>query len=183
MRQRFKIRKPKRNFELQLTSMMDMLIILVVFLLKSYSASTVNLSSSSNIKLPETSSAELPSDSSNLVIAPEGITFDNEKIVEFSNTETYELDSKILSDGGRRILPLFDAMTKTREKAQTLISKAVWKDQEGKTTVPPKFQGVVIIQADKALRYEVLRKVMYTAGAAQFKVFKFAAIQKEIGQF
>lgn len=171
--------KVKRGFELQLTSMMDMLVILVVFMLKSYSASTSNLTASPNIKLPTSTTEELPADSANLIIEPTGILFENEKVASFTDQDHYELDQKTLSESGRKILPLFDAMVRAREKTENLMSKAVWKDPQGNVTSPPKFHGTIVIQADKSLKYDLLKKVMYTAGAAQFKVFKLATIKKE----
>lgn len=180
----------RRDFDLQLTSMMDMLIILVVFLLKSYATNSVAFATSSNINLPTSSSDEIPADSLNVIIEPSGIIFDGEKTVQFKaqpgveevkiENATYEIEPHLLGDSGRRILPLYDIMVKSREKTELLMSKAVWKDKDGKIT-PPKFHGVVVIHADKSVRYELLRKVMYTAGAAQYKIFKLVTVKKDAG--
>lgn len=190
-------RRIKKDFELQLTSMMDMLIILVVFLLKSYSTNAVTFVTSQNIKLPNSSAEELPADAINVIVDPMNIIVDSEKVLEFKlppgaqpattpavnslTNATYEIDPRLLADAGRRILPLYDALVKQREKTELLMSKAAWKDKEGKATATPKFQGALIIHADKAVRYEVLRKIMYTAGAAQFKVFKLVTVKKDAG--
>lgn len=190
--------KVKKEFELQLTSMMDMLIILLVFLLKSYSSSTVSYATSTAIRLPTSNTLEVPADSSaNLVIDPTAITLDGEKVVEFelapgqpattpegeptvtAENATYEIKRAFMADGGRRILPLYDALVKLREKSELLASKAVWKDKDGNVVDKPKFEGTLVIHADKAVRYDVLRKIMYTAGAAQYKVFKLVTVQKE----
>lgn len=190
--------KVKKEFELQLTSMMDMLIILLVFLLKSYSSSTVSYATSPAIRLPNSNTQEVPADSSaNLVVDPTAITLDGEKVVEFESTPgqpattadgkpainaenaTYEIKKDLMGDAGRRILPLFDALVKQREKSELLTSKAVWKDKDGNTVEKPKFEGTLVIHADKAVRYDVLRKIMYTAGAAQYKVFKLVTVKKE----
>lgn len=197
MRQSIKNRRGRhrirRDFDLQLTSMMDMLIIMVVFLLKSYATNSVAFATSPNIKLPTSTAEEIPADSINLVIEPTGIMFDNEKVLDFANlpaipsptppgfsfTPTYEIESRLLADFGRRILPLYDAMVKSREKAELMMSKAVVVDPKTGERTPPKFQGVVIIHADKGVQYDLLRKVMYTAGAAQYKVFKFVTMKKE----
>ncbi|MBI2606713.1 MAG: biopolymer transporter ExbD [Deltaproteobacteria bacterium] len=196
----------KDRFDLQLTSMMDMLVIIVVFLLKSYSATSVAFATSAKITLPISTAEEIPSDALNLVIEPVGILFDDKRVLEFktepaapgapatepkAETAAYEVDPKHLADGGRRILPLYDAMVKARENAELLMSKAVWvaakkageaapPGQQAKEIVKPKFQGVLTIQADKAVRYDLIRKVMYTAGAAGYKVFKLITIKKEI---
>ena len=45
-------RKKHREAELQLTSMMDVLVIILVFLLKSYSTSTNNFTTLPGLKLP-----------------------------------------------------------------------------------------------------------------------------------
>lgn len=192
---RRKRHRVQRAFDLQITSLMDILIILVVFLLKSYAATAVAFATSPNITLPTSSAEEIPPDSVNLVVDPAGITFDGTKVVDFkippgvepkAETATYEIEKHLMADGGRRILPLYDAMVKSREKAELLMSKAKWVVPAAgaageKTVVPPKFQGIVIIQADKAVRYELLRRIMYTAGAARYRIFKLVSISKESG--
>jgi biopolymer transport protein ExbD len=181
-------RKIKKDFELPLTSMMDMLIILVVFLLKSFATNATAFSPSSNIKLPVSTAEEMPADAVNVVVEPTGLIVDNEKVLEFvqepgapaptSDNAKYALPPHLISDSGRRILPLFDSLVRSREKAELFMSKAIWKDKAGQVT-KPKFHGVLVIQADKGVRYELLRKIMYTAGAAEFKTFKLVTVKKD----
>lgn len=180
--------------------MMDMLIILVVFLLKSYSNSAVAFSTSTAIQLPSSTAGEMPPDSVNVVIEPQNLIVDGEKVVEFQGVPApvtpagggqpvinaaeakYEIEDRLMADQGRRILPLYDSLIKAREKAELRMSRAEWKDAQGnKLTEPPKFNGTLIIHADKAVRYDLLRKVMYTAGAAEFKVFKLVTVKKDAG--
>lgn len=198
IRDRRSRRRINKEFELQLTSMMDILIILLVFLIKSYSESSTSLMTSSNIRLPTSTIQVNPADSTNLIIDPLSITVDGEKVMEFTapatmpvsvdgkpgvtaENATYELRKDLLADSGRRIVPLYDALVKIREKAELHTSKVVWKDKDGKVVEPPKFSGALIIHADKAVRYDLLRKVMYTAGAAQFKTFKLITAKKDAG--
>jgi biopolymer transport protein ExbD len=168
----------KQEFELQLTSLMDVLIILLLFLLKSYAVNSVAFATAANIKLPTSSSSEDPVDALNIVVDSTGITFDGERLTNFKPNSEYELESGALSDAGRRIVPLYDALVRAREKSELLMSKVKWVDAE-KNKVPPKFLGTLVLQADKSIRYELLRKVLYTAGAAQFKVFKLVTLKKE----
>lgn len=172
---RRKRKRVNQVFDLQLTSMMDILVIIVVFMLKSYSA-TVPFNTSSSITLPRSSAQEIPVDSLSVIIEPTGIILDSNKIVEFE--APYEIEKRYLADSGRRILPLYDALMKAKEKAELLMSKAVWKDEQNQT-VAPKFRGTLVVQADKEIRYELLRKILYTAGAAEFKIFKLAMIRKD----
>jgi len=41
-----------------------------------------------------------------------------------------------------------------------------------------KFRGTLVIQADKNINYEVLKKILYTAGMADYRIFKFMVIEK-----
>jgi hypothetical protein len=84
------------------------------------------------------------------------------------------------------IFDLTRKLVKSREKVEVLLSKAVWvkpinpnDPNSAKEASKPKFEGTLMIQADKKVRYELLRKIMYTAGAAQYKIFKLITIKKE----
>lgn len=164
--------------------MMDVLVIIVVFLLKSYSASLNNFSSVPGIKLPISKSQDNPVESLAVIITPEAMTFENERILDFVQTATaagssdtgYAFRPNDLDEGNRRIVPLYDALTKAREKAELLRSKSKARDEQGK---PLPFEGVLAIQADKRVQYDTIRKIMYTAAAAGYKTFRFLAMKKE----
>jgi biopolymer transport protein ExbD len=174
-----------RAFELQLTSMMDVFIIIVVFLLKSYAASTNSLSTVPGIKLPTSSSLDITPDSLQVIITPEAMTFENDKILEFvqtagdaANTSSanYAFKKTDVDEGGRRIVPLYDALIKARDKAELLRAKSPNRDAQGN---PLPFEGELAIQADKRIDYDTIRKIMYTAGSAGYKLFRFIAMKKD----
>ncbi len=174
------------GFDLQLTSMMDILIIVVVFLLKTYSVSTNSFTSVKGIQLPYTATQETPPDGLQVIITPEAITFENERILDFvqsasavGTTEepSYAFNPTDLDEGGRRIVPLFDALTKAREKSELLRVQSSARDEQGN---PLPFEGVLAIQCDKRVNYDTVRRIMYTAATAGFRVFRFLAMKKEI---
>jgi biopolymer transport protein ExbD len=173
-----------RDFELPLTSMMDMLVIILVFLLKSYSASTNSFSSEKGLKLPISKSQEVPPDSLQVVVTPEGLNFENQRIVQFvmsadqlgTEAATYSLKPEDLDENGMRIRTLFDALTRSREKAELLRAQSKQRDDNGQ---PLPFDGVLAIQADQRVRYETIRRIMYTAAAAGYKTFRFLAMSRE----
>lgn len=187
-RRGIRMRKSRKRidgaFELQLTSMMDIMVIIVVFLLKSYAASTHNLATVAGIKLPMSMSPEDASDSLQVIITPEAVTFEDQRILEFTqsaaavgSTEgTYAFKQTDLDEGGRRIVPLYDALMKAREKSELLRAKSQARDKEGK---PLPFDGLLAVQADKRVQYDTLRKIMYTAAAAGYRVFRFLAMKHE----
>lgn len=178
-------RKITKVFELQLTSMMDILVIIVVFLLKSYTTSTYNFSTVPGLKMPISVSQDVPPDSLQVIITPEAMTFDNERILEFKQTAanagagteaTYEFKPTDLSEGGLQILPLYNALMKSRDRAELLRAKSKARDAEGN---PLPFEGELAITADERVQYDTIRKIMYTAAAAGYKVFRFLAMKKE----
>jgi biopolymer transport protein ExbD len=176
-------RKPK-EFELQLTSMMDVLVIIVVFLLKTYATTMNNFSTVPGIQIPISKSTDEPSDSLEVIITPENLTFENEKILEFIQTASsagstdadYEFKKQDLDEGGRRIVPLYDALMKAKDKADLLRSKSKARDAQGN---PLPFEGILAIQADKRVQYDTIRKIMYTAAAAGYKTFRFLAMKRD----
>jgi biopolymer transport protein ExbD len=177
-------RRASRAFDLQLTSMMDVLVIIVVFLLKSYAASTNSFASVPGIKLPISVSPDNPPDSLQVIVTPEGLTFESERILDFivsassgSDEANYSFKPSDLDEGGRRIVPLYDALMKARDKAELLRAKSQARDAAGK---PLPFEGVLAIQADKRMQYDTVRKIMYTSAAAGYKVFRFLAMKREI---
>lgn len=185
IRHRRSRKKIIKNFELPLTSMMDVMVIILVFLLKSYATSQNNFSSVKGIQIPYSKSVDNPPDSLHLIITPESLTFENERIMDFVQTgdlsggaeeATYAFKKTDLDERGRRILPLYDALIKAKEKSELLRAKSKARDEKG---MPLPFDGILAVQADKRISYDTLRKVMYTGGAAGYKVFRLLALKRE----
>jgi len=184
IRSRRRRKKFSSGFELQLTSMMDVLVIIVVFLLKSMQASTNSFATVPGLKMPISVSQDVPPDSLQVTVTPESMTFENEKILEFvatagaaGSTESgYAFKGTDLDEGGRRIVPLYDALMKARDRAELIRAKSQARDAQGK---PLPFEGVLAVQADRRIHYDTLRRIMYTAAAAGYRVFRFLASPKE----
>ena len=184
IRARKRRRKP-HTFELQLTSLMDILVIILVFLLKTYSTSTHDFSSVQGIKLPISTSPDQPSMSLQVIVTPAGMTFENDRVVDFVQTApgvgstdpSYAFKPIDLDEEGRRIVPFYDALMKAREKSELLRAKSKARDADGK---PLPFEGTLAIQADKRVQYDTVRKIMYTAAAAGYRTFRFLAMAREM---
>jgi biopolymer transport protein ExbD len=186
IRSRRNRKKIGHHFELQLTSMMDVLVIIVVFLLKSYATSTNNFTTVPGLKLPTSGSIDPTPDSLQVIVTPEAITFEGARVLEFQvsaggigdSEATYTFNGKDLDPKERnlRIVPLYDALLKAKEASEVLRQKSQARDAEGK---PLPFDGVLAIQADKRVRYDTIRKIMYTAAAAGYKTFRFLALKRD----
>ncbi len=184
IRTRRRKKKLNQGFELQLTSLIDVLVIILVFLLKSYQTSLNTLTTTQGLQMPISSSQDEPRDSLQVIITPEGITFEGKRVSDFfqdggsagATEGTYKLNESDLDEGGRRILSLYNTLVAAREKSELLKAKSPVRDAKGQ---PLPFDGVLAVTADKRIHYDTLRKIMYTAGAAGFKIFRFIALKKE----
>jgi biopolymer transport protein ExbD len=154
---RRKRRTIRSGFDLQLTSMLDVLVIILIFLLKNYNVSMNQINTPKDLQLPVSTSQNIPTDT--ILVT---VTLDSLSVGQTVLTST-ELDEE-----GRRIAPLFTTLTQAREKAEALLA-----DKKSL------FDGIIAIQADKKVPYDKVRKVMYTASSAGFKVFRFLAAQKD----
>ena len=172
----------RKSFDLQLTSMMDILVIIVVFLLKSYQTSNAMFDVSGNIAMPSSVAQDVPELALSVIISKDAITYEGQRILEVQKTltnsgkESYaiaqtNLDSK--EHDGLLILPLFDQLKKSRDHLESILMRR--KNEEER-----KFHGTLAISADKTIPYAIIKKVMYTAGYAGYKTFKFAAIKKNM---
>jgi biopolymer transport protein ExbD len=177
-------KKIHKDFELQLTSMMDILVIILVFLLKSYSTSTNSFSSVPGIKLPLSKSQDLPPDSLHLIVTPEAITFESKRIIDFVQTPdslgtdqtSYAFKKEDLEENGKVISRLKDALIEARQKSEDLRAKSSARDANGN---PLPFEGILAIQADKRVKYDTIRKIMVTAGEAKFTIIRLLAMRQE----
>ena len=184
IRTRRRKKKLNKHFELQLTSLIDVLVIILVFMLKSYQTSLNSLATVQGLQMPISSSPDEPRDSLQVIVTPEGITFEGNRILEFAqdvasagSTEgSYKFGANDLDENGRRIVSLFNTLVAAREKSELLKAKSPVRDAQGN---PLPFDGILAVTADKRIQYDTLRKIMYTAGAAGFKVFRFIAMKKE----
>ena len=150
---------------LNITSMMDMFTIILVFLLKSFSTSAANIQVSNNLSLPKSNSEKPPVELVTVVVDKKNIVIDGKVVL---NHNQGVLDLQYLDETGFKILPVTDVLVKHAEKAKFIAEKN--KKFE--------FEGKVLLQMDKDLPFTMLRQIMYSAGQAEYSEFKFVAIKK-----
>jgi len=167
---RVRRRKP-HAFGLQLTSLMDVLMIIVVFLLKSYGISSMGIAQSDKIELPVSLAPELYGEGMSLVIAKDKITLDSEVVLTFEGTpeeKKFLLPSgSVTASSDKGVLPLYDLLKKKKDDFDLLASRA--PDPKAAAT---RWTGDLLVQADKDVPYDLIRRVMYTAGIAGYKQFR-----------
>ena len=137
-------------FKIQITSMVDMFVILLVFLLKSYSTSPVQISPNKDLSLPESSVQNDPVDVIKLVVSKNGIFVDDRKIIDLASGELKDEDKD--KTDAQFIKKLFEELDVQAKKTRGIASL--------NETV--EFDGKILMQADRDLPYAILQKVMYT---------------------
>lgn len=145
-----------------ITSLLDALFIILVFLLKSYSTNPVSVTLSSDLKLVASAALLSPKDAVPVIVDKAGITVDGLQAMKFDKGE-------IPADqvAGHIIAPLSEALRAQAETQRKL----------GQLNTDVSFKGELILICDKDLSYKILRDVLMTAGDAEYGNFRFAVIK------
>jgi biopolymer transport protein ExbD len=145
-----------------ITSLLDALFIILVFLLKSYSTNPVSVTQSSDLNLAASAAQLSPKDAVPVIVDKTGITVDGVETMKFDKGE-------IPADqvAGHIIAPLGQALRDQAEKQRKLAQ----------LNTDVSFKGELILICDKDLSYKILRDVLMTAGDAEYGNFRFAVIK------
>ncbi len=147
----------KEDFPLQITSMADIFTILLVFLLKSFSADASKITPHDAILLPEALEANPIEDNLKVEISPKSLLLDDHLITDLSN---FNFNTKeIEADGTSRLLNLALA----KEKSKTT--------QNG--------SNKLLILADQKTPYSTLRVVLTSAQLSGFEDYKLVVVENQ----
>ncbi len=149
-------RAPTSAPQVILTSMIDMFTILLVFLLKSYTAT--DIAPSADMKLPLSVSDRLPEVALKITISKEKLLLDDKDIVPIENGRIHPaLKDKFI------IVPLYDALQSHVARRQTMM-----RDYP---ELAKKFKEKVLIIADKDTPASLLDEVFLTVSQRDFGKF------------
>ena len=136
------------DVSLQITSMADIFMILLVFLLKNYSASLTNLAPSSQLSLPEVavSAKAVPKESLKIEVGPDAVLVDQAMAVKLNNFQFP--DSEMQNSGSATIADLM-------KKQRTLRPE-------------PNTESSVVVMADQRAPYSTIKRVIASVAGAGF---------------
>ncbi len=149
-----------RSKALMLTSMMDIFIIILIFLLKSYSATEQIMTVDRDLELPISTSQIVPRPATTIKITKKAIVIEDVEVAKVSD---------VLAQEEEAIGMLYDELSYIMEKAKFIE----------KENVEFKFEGEVTIQGDRQIPFKLLKRVMYTSSLAGFGNIALAVIQQE----
>jgi biopolymer transport protein ExbD len=156
---------------LEITSMMDMMTIILCFLLKSYSTDDISIAASEDLELPSSSALTKPELAVNVVVDKRGITVDGVDVLPLTRVSDPDTGKDRIAVPeeqlkGQMITLLYDRLLEKAEQSKAMAEATGGIKEFG-------FKGRILLQCDKTLPFEVVRQVMYTAGQAQFGEFRF----------
>lgn len=155
--------KRQSAFALNINSMTDMFILLLVFLLQTYSTASVQIEPQHKLRLPTSSTQLSPVEGVRVIITEEALKLDDRTLATLDGRRfaAKDVDAK-----DPNFLPvLFQALDKmTKDEATAEKPKDHVKE------------GRVLLQADAGLPYETLRKVLYTASMAGYPQLKLVTM-------
>ena len=164
-KQRGRGSKKKQADGINITSMMDMFTIILLFLLKSYSADGSIMTNADNLILPNSVAKGRPSEVVlNLAVTPEMIMIDNTPVVT-----TKEVFRKSRLEFAEDLDTPIDSLLNMHMKAEIELVK------NGDL---PAVKGMIVVQMDKTISFDVLYKVMLLCGRTGYNNMHFAVMMR-----
>jgi len=157
----FQPSKSKKNLSkesgtLNMNSMMDMMTIILLFLLKSFSTEGALVTPSEQLRLPESIQGEKPKKELSVSIAKEVIMVND--IVVATKADIKEDNLMI-------------------EPLRQRLAEYARKEVELQNTVGKEFTHIVNIQGDEQIHFDVLFKVMFTCSKSDFYKMRLLTIK------
>lgn len=150
--------------ELNITAMMDIMTIILVFLIKSYATSSITTTSSEDIRPPISTTRLTPKDTISVTITGKHILVGDKVRATLVNGEVNKSDLS-----GRLIVPVDQALKKEVEKLKFIA--------ERNPGAP--FTHELSVIGDKRVPYDLLLTVLYTAGQNELENYRFVVVQKD----
>jgi len=144
------------DHQIPLIPFIDFLIVLVIFLLMSFSASGELVAQQPTITMPQAKNTEQIEVSPIIAVDERVITLDGTRVAD---TQTQGQAAQV-----DRIEPLIQGLEAEKRKWETIHPSEP-------------FAGQVIVQADRNIDFRVVKKVMFSAAAAGYGNVSFAVNQ------
>jgi biopolymer transport protein ExbD len=150
MKKKFSRKRDRQEVDVDITSLLDILTILLVFLLKSYNASDLKLDLTKNLEMADSNAREMTKFAPVLQVNKEAKVFLNNKEI------------------GR--LPASGSMS---ELTAALKAERAKTEEINKGKLHPHKVELVNLVFDKDMDYNVVQRVMHDSALAGYSQFKF----------
>jgi len=161
--------EPEINF-LNITAMMDMMTIILVFLLKTMSQSTASIPQSTDLVVPQSVlTTEASQEGLTVLISKTHIVVDDNVVCPLPADASHGVEARYKKSGPNdlEIVPLENAAHSWRERDRQFRA-ASGKD-------PSSSEAIII--ADAGTPYRMIVEVLFTLGASEFAKFHLLVMQ------
>lgn len=162
-----KLAEPEVIKDLNITPMMDMMTIILVFLLKTFSSSTSTITFDSNLQIPSSTTQLKPKEAISLTVTKKVILVEGDGIAPITGGK---VDPAVKRDGenGYYITPLVEVLEKhaRKEKKVAELTGAPWEAQ-------------LMLVADQTTPYRLLTEVLYSCGQAGFQNYRLLVLKSK----
>ncbi len=164
MAKRKKFRKTdheQSNFELQITALIDTLVILLIFMLKTTALESLELNQTKDLYIPmvhdgiSTSSKE-----AHLSISKDGVFWNGDQFVFTEKFQPTENNSRVTS-------------TQWTQFSQAIAQSAKEKQEQEQAAAEEEFKGRLYLEADKNTPFPMLDRALKVARRHGFKDIRF----------
>lgn len=164
-KKRKSIRRREAEGGITISSLMDAMFIILVFLLMNYAVDPLRIDMSDELKLPASTTEIDPEASAAVTVTANGIVVNDKLVVEVKEGIVDKAD-KQGEEASLKIQPLFEALNEEANRQKNISQLSGGK-----------FNGVLTIIAHQETPYRLITEILYTAGQAEFQKFKFAVLQ------
>ncbi len=161
--------EPEINF-LNITAMMDMMTIILVFLLKTMSASSASMPQSNDLQMPKSiMTSEASQEGVAVLISKSHIVVDDNVVCPVPSDPTHGIEGKYKRSGPNDlyIVPLANSLQSWRERDKQVRAATGAKD----------LRSEAIVIADSNTPYRLLVEVLFTLGQTEFSKFHLMVLQ------
>jgi len=148
--------------KLNITSMIDMFTLMVVFLIKNYSSQGQLVTPATGLILPTSSVETIATEALSIMVSSNTIMVEDKIVVDPAMYDGVMKQKEFLID------PLFKVLEQHCQEAKK--SAELFKTE---------FSGKISIQGDVEIPYNILTRVMYTCGQAGYPTMNLVVYRKE----
>ena len=168
-RQVGRVKKKSASASLNITSMMDMFTIILLFLLKSYSTDGAIIANADNLVLPNSVSKEKPKEVGlNMSLTGDGVMIDNKPIMDTKVLRALD-DSLFVVDSVKTPTLLDEELRAQRAKEMKFVEAGLQNEVKAN----------IVIQVDKNMDFNILYKIMKICGRNKYNELRFAVMMRE----
>jgi biopolymer transport protein ExbD len=160
-----KLAEPETIRELNITPMMDMMTIILVFLLKSFSGSTQMITLDENLQTPRSVTQLRAKEAVSVTVTRRVILVEGVPVAPITNGK---VDSSLKPDGenGYKIEPIV-----------TELNKIANRERKVAELMNEKFASELMIVADQTTPYRLIMEVLYSCGQSGYSNYRLVVLK------